>query len=160
MPRKQNLPSTFPSNSEYIVGRVSIKALDNKRKRRDSQPLDLVSVDHRWDTNNDEVVIRQTMGDYEEVAAGALDEVPTGENLWGRLVSALHHLRCVGPLVHIFLVCFFTLREVARSEMIIAQASGEELALILYGGRIANNTPEVSTDLGHVSRVKIAWHGG
>ena len=96
------------------------------------------------------------MGDNEEVTARALDAV----TFLGQLVSVLHHLRCVGPLVHIFFVCFFTLREVARSGRVIAQTSGEEFALILYGGRITNNIPEVSTDLGQVSKVKIALHGG
>ena len=84
---------------------------------------------------------------------------PVGENFSGQLVNALHHAPCVGPLVHIFFICLFTLREVARNGGIIGQASGEELAFVLQGRRITNDTPDVPTDLCHVNKVKTARHG-
>jgi len=56
----------------------------------------------------------------------------------------------------VFLVCFLTLGEIARNGRVIDQASNEELASVLKGGRTAKNIPEVSTDLRQISKVKTA----
>ena len=46
------------------------------------------------------------------------------------------------------LVCLLMLGKIARKVGIVHQASGEEVPLMLKGGRMANNTPKVPVDLG------------
>jgi hypothetical protein len=60
--------------------------------------------------------------------------------------------------VHVFIACFPALSGIARNGRVIDQASGEEVASILKGGRIAKNIQETSADLRQISRVNTASH--
>ena len=65
--------------------------------------------------------------------------------------NTLHRSPCIGPLVHILLVCFATPEKIARNEGVLDEPISKELASMLKYGRTAKNIPEISTDLDRIT---------
>ena len=62
-------------------------------------------------------------------------------------MGVLHDHRVVGPLSCISFEQLATFHQIASVAWVIDQTGGEELALILEGGRVANNVPQVLVNL-------------
>jgi len=63
-------------------------------------------------------------------------------------VDSLYNGRRIGPFMHIFFAELSTLNQIARIGGVVDQTGSEELASVLKGGRIMNESSEVSADLG------------
>ena len=62
-------------------------------------------------------------------------------------MDSLHNGRRIGPLMYIFFAELSTLNQIARIGGVVDQTGGEELASVLKGGRIVDESSEVSADL-------------
>ena len=104
----------------------------------------------RRDTNESKTVIPQPTRSEKAPAKGH-DGTNFRERPPGQLANALHCPPCIGPLMHIVLACFSTVRKIARNMGVVAHANRKEFASVVKGGRITINIPEVSADLGHTN---------
>ena len=67
-------------------------------------------------------------------------------------MDSSHHLRCPGPLIHVFFTKLPAFGQIARMEGVVGKTRGEEFATVLEGGRAVNEVQGVSANLGHAAQ--------
>lgn len=72
-------------------------------------------------------------------------------------MGVLYNTCRIGPLVRVFFEQLVAFHRVTRVTGVIDEAGGEEFALILEGGRVKNEVPQVSVDLNWTTGSVTTW---